>query len=247
MTVFAQAEMQFKRQYKYEGRVKTVVQKTYPAYVQNGRLLGNPHSTFGRTGHASIYDSKGLKQSQIFDDGETRFPVEFQYERSRRCITAQAYYVDGDDNRLWKTAHFEYDTKRKHVIHQVVISANGDTLECTSYHYKKQQLKEETYCNYKDADTKYLSEYTYNMQGEVSRIAYYTLVAEEKKLESSDIFTYDDKGNIKSKINHDAQGKPTGAIINHRYEYDEVGNWIRRETYENEEVYSLTEREFEYQ
>lgn len=241
----AQGELTFTSSDK--GNVSEMTQKTLPAYIENGLVKGNINSSFGRNGNACKYNKDGIKESQIYDDGETRFSVDYVYHYEKSFVTSQEFYINHPANLLWKTAHFKYNKTQKKITQIIMISAEGDTLETTTYLYNKKQLEQEIYCNYLYPDEKYISEfyYTDNKSCKPSSAKYFSLIDGEKKLGSSCTSSYDEHGNELENKMFDADGKLT-SIKENRYSYDKKGNWIRRETYLDKEVYNLTEREFKY-
>ncbi|MFV0366537.1 MAG: hypothetical protein ACK5JS_08585 [Mangrovibacterium sp.] len=243
INVFAQGEVNFKN--ANNGKVKEMVQKTLPAYIERGVVKGNINSTFGRNGNACEYNKQGIKINQVYDDGETRFPIEFRYEYDGKRVASQALFINPPNSNLWKTNYFKYDAKGKKIVEVVSISANGDSLERTTFRYENNLLMEEIYCNYKYPEEQYISEYMYDnaKQNNPSKIKYYTLANGEKTLGSICASSYDEHGNEIVNEMYDAEGNLSSSTTN-KYIYGKKGNWVRKETYLNGEVYNLTEREF---
>lgn len=241
---YAQAESYFST--TSHGKIKISVQKTLPAYIENNVIKGNINSTFGKSGNACEYDRDGIKLRQIYDDGETRFSIEYKYQYIKKHISVQECYTNSPSNVLWKKNIFTYDAKGKHVIELTTVSASGDTLEQTQFYYSNNSLTKEVYSNHKSPSDKYISEYTYDLkQTKPSKIKYYTLSNEEKKLGSISTFTYDDHLNEIVQESYDDTGNLTSTTTN-KYVYDTKGNWTRKETSVDGEIYSLTEKEYTY-
>ncbi|MFV0554252.1 MAG: hypothetical protein ACK5LR_06055 [Mangrovibacterium sp.] len=244
LTSFAQGEMHFKNE--NHGKVKELVSKTLPAYIERGVIKGNTNSTFGRNGNAIEFNKKGIKVYQIFDDGETRFPIDFKYTYKGKRIISQAFYINSPSNTLWKTNYFKYDEKGKNIVELCTISASGDTLELTTYRYENNRLMTETYRNWKFPEDQYITENSYPSNSKLANERqYYTLRNGEKIFGSKCIASYDKNGNELISKMYDANDSLTSTTSN-TYFYDKKGNWVRKETYLNEEIYKLTEREFNY-
>lgn len=240
--IYAQAQIQF--QSAYHGKVESIIQNTYPAYIDHNEIKGNKNAISGRSGFAYIFDKKGIKQNQVFNDGETQFPVDFKYKYDGKRIVAQEYYINKPSTHLWKTAYFKYD--KKNIIEITSISAKGDTMERTRFRYDKKLLVDENYCNYKDTTEQYLSEYIYtDGLNKPSKIKYYVLTKGKKRLGSVSTSGYNKHMDEKASETYSADGTLI-AITTYKYVYDDQGNWTRRETYVGGEIQDLTEAKYKY-
>ncbi|MCE3225682.1 MAG: hypothetical protein K0S32_233 [Bacteroidetes bacterium] len=66
------------------------------------------------------------------------------------------------------------------------------------------------------------------------------------ELKSKKIFNYDSKNNLTREQNKHATKKTFDEDLVYKYEFDSIGNWIKKTIYKNGSLSSVIEREFEY-
>lgn len=189
-----------------------------------------------------VYDKKGreTQEYRIREGGTRQLASKTEYSRNEKTVEKTSY-LSGD---LWHISTTNLDDFGR-ILKETVHSEEGYVYKLTEYEYtEKGNLKEKTETAYGfksvyeyDDEGRVVKESRYNPEGELTYyyLFYYCSFGETDRIAceadgnvaSHKRIKYDDKGLVVSRVDVDDKGKEEETT---RYEYDEMGNLLRKES-----------------
>lgn len=199
------------------------------------------------------FDMKGNKINDFkrsFDEkGRMISWTEFDFKNNHVSSTGTITYKE-KDGKLVEMLLDSADHKKAVPKINIVVDAKGREIE--RFHYTKEKTKIPHYKKVYVGD--HLKEYTIYKDGVVSVRYTHNEKGQMVKMEKLDItgkmvFNREAKYNAQGDMIYQSMTQSAGGIKvewTYDYEYDQKGNWIKREEKENGRPYLQTRREFTY-
>jgi hypothetical protein len=176
-----------------------------------------------------LYDDKGnlIEQKEILiDDPELSVWITYHYDENNQVYERKDYYEDDDFEEIeenkdyWEESELEYIDKYKY-------DKNGVLSECNTYVATE--------------DQRLLSRIVYERnEPKILLKKYYDA---EGRLKSTLTILYDNYGN---RTKYTMVSDSGSTDYSYTYEFDKVGNWIKKTVYSEGKLYYITKRSIEY-
>lgn len=187
------------------------------------------------------YNERGLpiKKTIKGADGGVKWEIHNKYDPEGRKIETIRKTPEGDTLQQTKIERNE----KGWVTEERRFNAAGSLEQKTKYvRDKKGRVARKT--NYDEGGTETgRFSFVYNEEGERTEIKKFD---ESGDLERWREYSYNDKGSLSKEV-HKRGRDGEGTEFVHHYERDDQGNWTRRITLKNGELYRVTERELKYE
>ena len=252
--VFSQTQYFDLKTNNVKGNVKSSFHKTYKVHQDE---------IIQKYAIKSVYNQDGLMTSKesYGSDNELDYKEIYAY-KSGKIISI---HIENSSGKLNKKINYEY---KNGVLKSIIKTDNkGETEHKTTYLYdKKEKLLSKTKTIPKiaytitesyvyDANTGYIvvkakkahvgtskETFEYNMEGLISKKSEYNALSE---LFSTIDYEYNNQGDKISLKKHSPEGELT-YYETYTYEYDDMGNWIKKTTTKKDKKDSEETREFVY-
>ena len=219
----------------------------YSERHQNGSLVstksweydefGNPVTvTTAENGIVQISEYKNtldeagrILRQEMYQDGTLLSVDEFTYDRKGNALTHEYNLLENEEISHWRKYTMTYNRKGELTQQTLHWNFNGEYI---IWDYEDGLRVRETSC---ESETDKVVEcwiFTYDEKGKPIRDSRYDGA---DKLTFYAEYTWEDAGLVQTKKNYDADGTPEDYFD--VYTYDEYGNQIMRERYQDGEVY----------
>jgi hypothetical protein len=195
-------------------------------------------------------------------NGDVKVQKEFHYDASEK-------FGEPSIGKLIYLSVWEYDYIGRLVKYESYNDDSGELKSASKFEYndKGKIVKESSYD--KDGKLNNISKFEYNDKGQVAKRSSYDIDGKLKSVIKSE---YNDKGKVIKQSSYDSDGEPT-IVVTYKYndngnmttmsyfnydresesvseykytKFDDEDNWIERECYENNAIFSIAKREFTY-
>ncbi len=254
-----------------KGHVKSITENNFKAIsrfgtIEKGDKVCNDSESIDDTYicFQFLFDLNGniIELNRFKSDGTLDSKSTYKYDEKGNNIEENYFETDGSLNTKWIN---QYDNK-DNIVSKYEYNLVGTIHSKERYKYDEKGNLIETYTRYPDSPKEFDREnYKYDEKGniiEIYGIGYSSLIGEG---ESKRNYKYDEKGNIieenyygnvtsykynskndLTEINeYNSYGKLSNNLI-FKYEYDKIGNWIKKITFLNKIPKYVTERHIEY-
>ncbi|MDR1896224.1 MAG: hypothetical protein LBR10_05485 [Prevotellaceae bacterium] len=238
-----------------KGGVKSIVEREYQVEnydydkqkeVRRVTLEFNPNgcktkeeysSASGEVSYSGIfgYDESGtLTEEKVNNYGYNKNFVK-QYQINDSKIIVNITYDAGTSELYAK-----YNLNSKGDITQRIDYDKRGTYRIFKYTYNRAGLLQSEAQQMPQKTINF--QYTYNAQNKVEKKAEVTSSGRILHIQT---YTYDSNGNIASEVSSYADD-PEKLTINYKYVLDSAGNWIEKQEYMNNNLFSVIKREIAY-
>jgi hypothetical protein len=244
------------------------VGNTLEIYNKSGYLLEEKYFNYdGSVYHSELYsyDEKGkLVNRSNFLHGKKGHSIEFEYDANGNIITEYELTPTGIAQRKWA---YKYDKKGNKIEHSYTyfLDESNDFKTLYEYDNNGNKVQESTYDKYGIQNT--IIFYKYDINGNLieekvysKSVLFYTnefkydskgnilediqTTSENEKIKTN--YKYDMNRNLTSKIRISSHSKEYDFNYSYQYDYDNLGNWIKRVYFINGNPKFIRERTIEY-
>lgn len=241
---------------------------TVEIYNNTGYLLEEKNFYYDGSVYLSVlysYDEKGkLVNRSNFNHGKKGYSKEFEYDENGNMINEYDLTPTGIAQRNWA---YKYDKKGNNIerSYTYFLDESNDFKTLYEYDNDGNKVQESTYDKYgiqntiifykhdtngnlieekvySKSDLFYTNEFKYDSKGNILEDIQTTSENEKIKISNK----YDSNGNLISKIRISSQNKEYDFNYSYQYDYDNLGNWIKRVKFTNGKPQFIRERTIEY-